>query len=155
MLENIQNKVFDKVKEIIDSARKNVARSINQEMVKAYWGIGKLIVDEEQKGEERAKYGKALIETLSKRLTNEYGNGFDKRNLYFMRQFFLKYQNLNALRSNLSWTHYRQLMKIEDDEKRLFYEIECVKNKWSTRRPVKNLKIKQTRLHNIDINVIK
>lgn len=128
-----KDSIFDKIKEIIESARKNVSISINQEMVNAYWSIGKLIVEDEQQGEQRANYGTDLLNALSKKLTLTYGKGFDTRNLYFMRRFFLTYPKLNALRSILSWTHYRILMKIENHDKRSFYEIECAKNKWATR----------------------
>ena len=102
-------------------------------MVKAYWFIGKEIVEEEQKVKERAEYGKSVIENLSKELNIKYGKGFDARNLRSMRQFYSTYKNWNAVSSKLSWTHYKLLMRIEENNKRTFYELESINNKWSTR----------------------
>lgn len=126
-------RVYQQIRDIIEHARGNVARAINTEMVFAYWHIGKVIVEEDQKGKSRAEYGERLIESLAVRLASDFGKGFDGRNLFYMRQFYLSYPKLNALRSELSWTHYRILMQIEKTEARSFYEIECVKNNWSTR----------------------
>ena len=126
-------KVYKRIRDIIEQARDNVARVVNTEMVLAYWHIGREIVEEEQKGKSRAEYGKRLIESLAMRLATDFGKGFDGRNLFYMRQFYLSYPKLNALRSELSWTHYRILMQIEKPEARSFYEIECIKNNWSTR----------------------
>ncbi len=129
------NKVtaYDRIRVIIEQARNNIARAVNTEMVLAYWHIGKEIVEEEQKGKKRAEYGKRLIENLSVRLSCDFGKGFDERNLFYMRQFYLAYPKLNALRSELSWTHYRILMRIDKPEARAFYEAECVANNWSAR----------------------
>jgi hypothetical protein len=93
---------YDRIRLIIEKARGNVARAINTEMVMAYWHIGREIVEEEQKGKKRAEYGKNLIENLSLRLSEYFGKGFDGRNLFYMRQFYLTYPKLNALRSQLS-----------------------------------------------------
>ncbi|MEK6645477.1 MAG: PDDEXK nuclease domain-containing protein [Candidatus Firestonebacteria bacterium] len=103
-------------------------------MVIAYWNIGRLIVEEEQKGKKRAEYGAYLIDDLSKRLTVEFGKGFDERNLFFMKQFFLVFPKVNALRSELSWTHYRLLSRVEKDKAREFYLSECANANWSTRQ---------------------
>jgi predicted nuclease of restriction endonuclease-like (RecB) superfamily len=89
---------------------------------------------ERQGGEERAEYGKKLVQYLAGRLTEEYGKGFDERNLRFMRQFYQTFPIRNALRSELSWTHYRLIMKVENESARLFYLDECVKSNWSTRQ---------------------
>jgi predicted nuclease of restriction endonuclease-like (RecB) superfamily len=114
-------------------------------MVTAYWLIGREIVEEEQKGQERAKYGSYLLSELSFRLTNKYGKGFSIGNLKHIRQFYIAYQGYcpigYALRSqfnkelnpNLSWLHYRTLMRITRDNARSFYEIEALKNNWSGR----------------------
>ena len=95
--------------------------------------IGKEIVEEEQRGKARAAYGKKLLEMLSQRLSDEFGKGFDVSNLWNMRQFYQTYPILDAVRRELSWTHYRILMRIEKPEGRSFYEIECVNNNWSSR----------------------
>jgi predicted nuclease of restriction endonuclease-like (RecB) superfamily len=102
-------------------------------MVLAYWHIGREIVEEEQKGKSRADYGKRLLEVLSERLTEEFGEGFHASNLWNMRQFYQNYPILDAVRRELSWTHYRILMRVENPQARSFYEIECIKNNWSAR----------------------
>lgn len=102
-------------------------------MVEAYWEIGKSIVDE-QGGEERAAYGEALIAGLSRRLTADFGRGFGIANLRNMRQFFLAFPIRDALRSELSWTHYRRLMRISDPDARTWYMNECADSRWSTRQ---------------------
>lgn len=125
--------LFERISSIIESSRARAAAAVNEVMIHAYWNIGREIVEQEQKGKERAEYGKAIIDNLSAELTEKYGKGFIPRNLWFMQQFFLTYPILNAVRSELTWTHYRRLLKLEDRNKRSFYEIECAKNRWSTR----------------------
>lgn len=127
----------------IRNARENVVKSVNAEQVIAYWHIGKAIVEKEQQGQARADYGKQLIKELSKRLNKEFGRGFGSSNLAYMRQFYLTYPNriLHEARGksptvnfneNLSWTHYRVLMRESRDDIRNFYELEAAKNHWST-----------------------
>ncbi len=123
-----------KIRSILEEARQNVYRHVNVVMVKAYWNIGRLIVDEEQRGKKRANYGDYLLKNLSVRLTRDFGKGFNERNLFYMRQFYLFFPKLNALRSELSWTHYRLLLRVENEEAREFYVNECVKSNWSTRQ---------------------
>ncbi|MEA1967835.1 MAG: PDDEXK nuclease domain-containing protein [Thermodesulfobacteriota bacterium] len=135
---NIENTInenlYNEISILIQQARKKVVQSVNWTMVITYWEIGKRIVEEEQHGENRAEYGRFLIKTLSEKLTREFGKGFDKRNLFYMRQFYLTFPIMNALRSQLSWTHYRFLMKIEDEVERQFYMNESVDCSWSTRQ---------------------
>ncbi|MBI1810477.1 MAG: DUF1016 domain-containing protein [Nitrospirae bacterium] len=126
--------IYSRVKEILETARSGAYRAVNFTMVQAYWHIGREIVEEEQRGKQRAEYGAALIEGLSKRLTAEYGQGFNKTNLWYMKQFYLAFQILHAVRGELSWTHYRLLLKVEKDESRQFYLNECVQSNWSTRQ---------------------
>ena len=102
-------------------------------MVAAYWEIGRAIVEQEQQGQERAGYGKALLEELSVRLKSEYGKGFDPSNLAKMRALYLTFPILDALRPELSWTHYRLLLRVDKPEARAFYEAEAVNARWSTR----------------------
>lgn len=125
--------LIDRISQIVEKSKKTIVRSLNQTMLETYWQIGKEIIQEEQKGQHRAEYGKEIIKNLSSHLSNVYGKGYDARNLWFMRQFYLVYPNMNALRSQLSWTHYRILMRIDDASKRSFYELECTSNNWSTR----------------------
>ncbi|MCL2176369.1 MAG: PDDEXK nuclease domain-containing protein [Firmicutes bacterium] len=129
----VEAELFNNIKEIISGARSKAYAAINFAMVEAYWNIGKLIV-EKQGGEERAAYGDGLIENLSLKLTTEFGKGFDKANLWNMRQFFLTFPILNAVRRELSWTHYRLLMRVEKDKARNFYLEEAMLGNWSTRQ---------------------
>lgn len=156
---NLTNaELINRIREIWDNARQQAVRSVNSAHVCANWLIGKQIVEAEQGGEQRAEYGKQLLNTLSKQLTEEYGNGFSTSSLKYMRLFFLSYPNLLAkshalrdqlpitqpmsantwqageLHSGLSWTHYRTLLKVERLEARNFYEIETLKNGWSARQ---------------------
>ncbi len=104
-------------------------------MVITYFEIGRMIVEEEQNGKERAEYGKKIIEELSKRLNTEFGKGFSQRNLEQMRQFYLIYSKTHTLSAefNLSWSHYLKLMRIENEDERKYYEIEAFSNNWSLR----------------------
>ena len=126
-------KLYSRVRKILEQARSRVARAINTEMVQAYWMIGREIILEEQKGKARAGYGKALLKNLSEKLILAFGKGFDESNLRNIRSFYLTYPKRDALRHELGWTHYRTLTRIENPKSRCFYEIECVKNRWSTR----------------------
>ncbi|MGH4121593.1 MAG: PDDEXK nuclease domain-containing protein [Clostridium sp.] len=114
-------------------ARSKAYSSVNFYMVKAYWEIGKIIYAAKE-GNVRAEYGKELISELSKKLTIDYGRGFDKSNLSRMRKFYLLINNVDALRQELSWTHYRFIIKLSDERKRAFYIDECIKSNWSTRQ---------------------
>ncbi|MGN0456850.1 MAG: DUF1016 N-terminal domain-containing protein [Acutalibacteraceae bacterium] len=118
---------------ILISARNKVYQTANFAMVEAYWNIGKSII-EEQGGNEKAEYGTGLLVELSKQMTQDFGKGFTVANLKNMRQFYLTFPNGYALRSELSWTHYRLLMRVENENAREFYMQEAVKSQWSTRQ---------------------
>ena len=124
---------YSEIKKILTNARDKVYQTANFTMVEAYWQIGKSIV-KEQNGEERAEYGTGLLKELSKLMTQDFGRGFTVANLKNMRQFYLIFPNGYALRSELSWTHYRLLMRVENDNARQFYMDEAVKSQWSTRQ---------------------
>ena len=128
------DELYQQVREILLAARQKAYRSIGSVMVEAYWEIGKRIVEDEQEGEERAQYGKATLESLSAKLTEEFGKGFDVRNLRYMRSFYLKFPIRNAVRSELTWTHYRSLLRVESDEARNWYLEEAIRNQWSSRQ---------------------
>ena len=173
--------LYERIRQILESARSSVARTVNTTQVVANWLIGQEIVEEEQKGKRRAEYAEQLLLDLSARLTAEYGRGYSVDNLEFFRRFFLEYNSLlgseksdalrristttdisDALRRksmesitvlssqkqhaprgeswqpgqlhlNLSWTHYRTLLRVEKTEARAFYEIEAIRNNWSAR----------------------
>ena len=127
------NNIYVDLKKIIETARDRVYRIANFEMLKAYWEIGKRIVEHEQKGEERAEYGSYLIKEVSTRLQKEFGQGFDETNLRRMRRFYLVYEKWDAVRPELSWTHYRMLLHLDKETARDFYLVETIKNQWSTR----------------------
>jgi predicted nuclease of restriction endonuclease-like (RecB) superfamily len=125
--------IYQRIAGILVEARNQVRHAVDTVMVRTYWEIGRVIVEEEQKGKKRAEYGSYLLDELSQRLTGDFGKGFDKTNISKMRAFYLAYPIVDALRLQLSWTHYRLLLRIEDPQKRSFYEIECAAGNWSTR----------------------
>jgi predicted nuclease of restriction endonuclease-like (RecB) superfamily len=156
--------LYREIRAVLESARAGAYRAVNSAMVQAYWHIGRLIVEHEQGGKLRAEYGKAVLEQLSCRLTTDFGRGFDARNLRFMRQFFsafpIRYalrtelvptakrnaaraelaihhpvrDESPALRPELSWTHYRLLLGVEDPKAREWYLREAADQNWSTRQ---------------------
>lgn len=130
-----QSDFYNKVAILLKEARNNVVRTINQTMVTTYFEIGRMIVEEEQNGKDRAKYGENLLRELSKTLTLEFGKGFSGTNLKQMRQFYLAYSISQTVSDefNLSWSHYLKLMRIDNKDERNFYEIESIKNNWSLR----------------------
>ena len=132
MLE-IEDSIYKEIKSILEQARNKVYKVANSTMVEAYWNIGRVIV-EKQGGNNKAEYGTALIKNLSKKMTKEFGKGFTVANLKNMRQFYLIFQKSYALRSELTWTHYRLLMRVENENARNFYIEECIKSNWSTRQ---------------------
>jgi predicted nuclease of restriction endonuclease-like (RecB) superfamily len=132
-IEIVDNDLFSDIRMVLNSARQKAFTAVNATMVEAYWNIGRLIV-EKQGGEERAVYGDGLIIGLSKQLTAEYGRGYTITNLKYMRQFYLIFSKSHALRDQLSWTHYRLIMRVENQQARNYYVDECVKGNWSTRQ---------------------
>ena len=147
-MENNNEKFFQNVSELLETARKKVKTAVNLSMVYTYFEIGRMIFEEEQNGEQRASYGKYLINELSKYLTVQFDKGFSVTNLKQMRQFYVVYsedqisQTVSDQFSNLptvstgrkfflSWSHYLKLMRISNVEERHFYEIEAAKNDWS------------------------
>ncbi len=175
-----RNTLYDRVRQILESARSTVARSVNSTQVVANWLVGREIVEEQQDGAHKAEYGDALLVNLSAKLVADFGPGYSGTNLRWFRQFYLAYGDLlsgeichavrdkfitglkpkdceiqhavrdklmptilNAasgeswgpgkLHSNLSWTHYRTLLRVDKPEARDFYEIEAIKNNWGTR----------------------
>lgn len=129
----INQSFYNEIKSILVAARNKVYQTANFAMVEAYWNIGKSII-EEQGGNKKAEYGACLLKELSKQMTKDFGKGFTVANLKNMRQFYLTFPNSYALRSELSWTHYRLLMRVENDNAREFYLQEAIKSQWSTRQ---------------------
>ena len=130
--DNEINNIFDNIKDLVINSRNKVYQTVNTEMLNLYWNIGKAIM-EIQQGDERASYGDAVLEKLSQRLTNEFGKGFSSRNLRTMRKFYLMYPIWKTVSAKLSWSHYLELIKIDEEPKRNFYLNECINSKWSVR----------------------
>ena len=126
------NNIFYDIKDLIINSRNKVYTTVNTEMLNLYWNIGKVIM-EIQQGDERASYGDAVLEKLSQRLTDEFGKGFSSRNLRTMRKFYLTYPIWKTVSSKLSWSHYLELIKIEEEAKRNFYLNEAINSRWSVR----------------------
>lgn len=158
-LDRIKEPLFDRVVAILDEARSHVSRTVNNAMVTAYWLIGREIVEEEQQGKERAEYGKTLLKNLSRRLKERYGGGFSVTTLQDCRKFYLTYaarlanqrplgvdsedqkkqhpvgvELTDTFHPALSWSQYRALMRVENEEARLFYEREAVRSGWNKRQ---------------------
>ena len=129
------NNLYNRIVELLKSARSSVIQNVNKTMVITYYEIGRMIVEKEQQGDDKAEYGKGLIKELSKKLTDKFGKGFSTTNIKQMRSFYLAYPKGQTVSDdfNLSWSHYLKLMRIDDENERKFYEIEAVKNRWSVR----------------------
>lgn len=148
-MDNIQNETFyDKVIELFQNAKKNLSTAVNMTMVYSYYEAGRMIVEEEQGGKERAAYGKYILKELSQRLTQKFGRGYSYDNLKLMRKFYLVYSKdsigetpfpqseklpvtQEGRKFYLSWSHYLILMRINNVDERHFYEIESYRNGWS------------------------
>lgn len=151
----VRGEFYESIADVLRTARSNAYRAVNFVMVEAYWNVGRMIVEEEQQGKERAEYGSYLLRHLSARLTKEFGKGFDESNLRYIRQFYLTFPIrdalrhessedrdsasdkretiLSALRRELTWTHYRLLIRVEKPEAREWYMKEAADQNWSTR----------------------
>ena len=134
----LPSELYEQITSVLEEARGKAYRAVNSAMVRAYWEIGRRIV-EEQGGEERAEYGKALVKELSKRLTADFGKGFTESNLWYMRQFYLVFPILHALRGELTWTHYRALVRVKDERARTWYMNEAADQGWSSRTLDRNI----------------
>ena len=126
--------------EVLDSGRKQASVAINQAIVKTYWEIGKYIIEYEQAGNEKAEYGSETLKRLSRDLTDRYGNGFSWSNVYRMRQLYSAYPIFATLSQKLSWSHFVELLKIEDPLERSFYMKECEQENWGVRELRRQMK---------------
>lgn len=126
--------IYSEIKETLLSCRAQAYSAVNSAMVQAYWQIGRIIVEHEQNGQMRAEYGKAVLQQVSEKLSSEFGKGFDIRNLRNMRKFYTMFPIRNALRSELTWTHYRALLRVNDPAARNWYAEECIRSAWTSRQ---------------------
>ena len=129
MERNIQTNFYNRIADLLKEARRSVVQIVNKTMVYTYFEIGRMIVEEEQNGKERAEYGKHLLEELSKRLKTEFGKGFSVDNLENMRKFYSVYsisetvsRKLDIIDFQLGWSHYLKLIRITDKAERKFYQ---------------------------------
>ena len=127
------NALLEGLRDLIREARQRVARTVNDAQVQTYWRIGQHIVEFEQEGEARAQYGKGLLQRLGAGLTAEFGRGFEATNLRHMRAFYRAFPIRDALRPELNWTHYRLLLRVEDENARIWYAAESAAQGWTTR----------------------
>ncbi len=125
--------VVREIKTVLEGARANIAREVNNELLNSYWNIGRIICEYEQSAPNRADYGKQTLKALSKALTQEFGKGFSVSNMQFMRRFYQTYQIQQTVSVKLSWSHYCELLSISDPHKRSFYEKETINSSWSVR----------------------
>jgi hypothetical protein len=124
---NLSKSILTDIQTIIAQSRERAVRSVNFERVLMYWKIGERIFEEEQQGEQRAEYGAYLIKSLAASLEPEHGTGFSARQLERFRQFYRSFPNASALRTEFSWTHYKLMLSIENNDKRDFYLAESAK----------------------------
>lgn len=127
------NTLYERIRLVLVQARQRAAVAVNSAAVQAYWEVGRMIVEEEQQGADRAAYGKYLLREISQRLSIELGKGFDESNLRNIRAFYLAFPIRDALRHELTWTHYRLLARVENDTARQFYTQETIDCQWNTR----------------------
>lgn len=139
----IQNKEYEKLIEAVGlelkKGRQNIAIAVNAEIVQTYWHIGQHIIKYEQNGNERAEYGSDLLNRLSYDLTQKYGAGFSRSNVFYIRKLYMEYPKVQTL-SELSWSHYIELLKIEDKTERAFYEKESKNSHWGVRELKRQMK---------------
>jgi predicted nuclease of restriction endonuclease-like (RecB) superfamily len=146
-MERRENDLLSAIREVVNQSRLRVFRLANSALLESYWQIGKLIIEDEQNGNVRADYGKATLKNLSSQLTIEFGKGFDESNLRNIRRFYLSFPIRDALRHELSWTHYRLLSRLESEDKRIFYINEAIASNWNSReleRQINSLSFERT-----------
>jgi predicted nuclease of restriction endonuclease-like (RecB) superfamily len=130
----LNKNIIHQIQSIITSSQERAIRSVDTERVMMYWHIGKVIFEEEQQGKERAEYGKFLIKSISNEFQPKFGSGFSIRQLERCRQFYRTFPIASALRTQLNWTHYKNLISIDNQDKRDFYINEASKNNWTARQ---------------------
>jgi len=131
--EKTYNNLIVNIGQILEQGRRQAIKVINQILVKTYWEIGKKIIEYERENKERAGYGTKLFEKIAKDLREKYGKGFSRSNVIYMRLIYLKYPKSQTLSDQLNWSHYIELLTIDDSLERSFYEKQCIKENWSIR----------------------
>ena len=129
----ITSQLIENISQLLVAARQKIVAQVNDTLVQTYFQIGRMIVEDEQNHNDRAEYGKQTIKKLSRALTERFGKGFSRVSLQNMRLLFLKYEKSQSMIGKLTWTHYCEFLSISDDNKRSFYEKECINAHWSVR----------------------
>lgn len=130
----LSNNIISQIHQVISNTHTNAIRAVDNQRVLMYWQIGKIIFEEEQQGKDRAEYGKFLIKSISNEFQTKLGTGFSIRQLERNRQFYRQFPIASALRSQFSWTHYKLLLSIDNEDKKEFYIAESSKNNWTARQ---------------------
>src|SRR3989344_1114745 len=125
--------LFNSIGSLLEQGRKQAYQAVNQILVSTYWQIGKQIIEYEQYGEEKAEYGSALLDKISRDLKMKYGKGFSRRNILDMRRFYQSYPKWQTVSAELSWSQYVELLSIDESLERSFYEKQCINERWSVR----------------------
>ena len=133
MNELINNDLVKQIKTLLEASRQKIAVEVNATLLHTYWKIGKIIVEDEALHIGDVEYEKQSLRQLSKALTTEFGKGFSRSNLSNMCQFYLTHKDVQTVSGQLSWSHYCELQSISDEQKRSFYEKECINSRWSVR----------------------
>ena len=129
----VNDNIINEIKDVIINSRNKIAYEVNNTMVLAYWNVGRIIVENEQNGNIKAEYGRRVIKELSKELRKILGSGFSVSNLFNMKKFYITYPKFQTLSGKLSWSHYCELLSIDNADERNFYEKECINSNWSVR----------------------
>lgn len=132
MLKN-NDKIIEEIRVLVSEAKSNVAKEINKSIIYVYWNIGRIIVSNENRYNNRLEYGKEVLKGLSEELTKSLGKGYSISNLKYMRMFYKAYPVFEKISNKITWSHYLELMIITDLDKRNFYEKECINSNWSVR----------------------
>lgn len=130
---NIYDTLIQDIGILLSKGRTESYKKVNSILVQTYWNIGKIIVEHEQRGHEKAEYGSRLLRGLSHDLKLQYGKGFSRSNLQYMRLLYIKYPKYQTVSGKLTWSHYTELLSISEDLSRSFYEKQCILENWSVR----------------------
>lgn len=161
MNELTSNNLVEQIKSLLEASRQKIAVEVNTTLLHTYWQIGKIIVEDEALHIGDVEYEKQPLRQLSKALTTEFGKGFSRSNLSNMRQFYLTHKDVQTASGQLSWSHYCELQAISDEQKRSFYEKECINSRWSVREHRRQIdsslfeRINANMLLNICLNLLK
>lgn len=133
MLQKTNEKIIQEITNLVNEVKDNLTKAINKSITYVYWNIGRIIVSNENEDNNRLEYGREVLKGLSDELTKYLGKGYSVTNLKYMRTFYKVYPNYDEINEKLSWTHYCELMIIKDNDKRHFYEKECINSNWSVK----------------------